>query len=120
MKFKNIILIAAAVLMTVPAFAQEKKEKPQRDTRWFIGAGGGMNFGFEGESFVDRENSHIGAGTSVEAYFGKFFNNWIGFRARSITVTPTCSSGSPTGLFPTSTAVMPISTRAVQPVVSVL
>lgn len=81
MKFKNIILIAAAALMTVPAFAQEKKEKPQRDTRWFIGAGGGMNFGFEGESFVDRENSHIGAGTSVEAYFGKFFNNWIGFRA---------------------------------------
>lgn len=81
MKLKNIIMIAAAVLMTVPAFAQEKNDKPQRDTRWFIGAGGGMNFGFEGESFVDRTNSHIGAGTSVEAYFGKFFNNWLGFRA---------------------------------------
>ena len=81
MKLKNIILIAAAVMIAVPSFAQEKNEKTQRDTRWFIGAGGGMNFGFEGESFVDRTNSHIGAGTSVEAYFGKFFNNWLGFRA---------------------------------------
>ena len=80
MKLKNIILIAAAVMLSIPAFAQNK-ETGERDTRWFIGAGGGMNFGFEGESFVDRTNSHIGAGTSVEAYFGKFFNDWIGFRA---------------------------------------
>ena len=79
MKIKNIILIAAAVVMTIPAFAQDK-EKVERDTRWFIGAGGGMNFGIDGK-FEDYKNSNYGAGTSVEAYVGKFFNNWLGFRA---------------------------------------
>ena len=79
MKIKHIILIAAAAVMTLPAFAQDK-EKVQRDTRWFIGAGGGMNFGIDGK-FEDYKNSNYGAGTSVEAYVGKFFNNWLGFRA---------------------------------------
>lgn len=76
---KNILLIAAAIVLSAPAFAQNN-EKPERDTRWFIGAGGGMNFGIDGK-FEDYKNAHYGAGTAVEAYFGKFFNNWLGFRA---------------------------------------
>ena len=79
MKLKNILLIAAAIVLSAPAFAQDK-EKVERDTRWFIGAGGGMNFGIDGK-FEDYKNSNYGAGTSVEAYVGKFFNNWLGFRA---------------------------------------
>ena len=79
MKIKNILLIVAALVLSAPAFAQEN-EKEARDTRWFIGAGGGMNFGIDGK-FEDYKNANYGAGTSVEAYFGKFFNNWLGFRA---------------------------------------
>lgn len=79
MKLKNILLIAAAIVLSAPAFAQDN-EKQARDTRWFIGAGGGMNFGIDGK-FEDYKNSNYGAGTSVEAYVGKFFNDWLGFRA---------------------------------------
>lgn len=80
MKFNTILALAAAALLAVPAIAQEKSERPARDTRWFIGAGGGMNFGIDGK-FEDYKNANYGAGTSVEAYFGKFFNDWVGFRA---------------------------------------
>ena len=85
MKFNTILALAAAALLAIPAFAQEKSEKPARDTRWFIGAGGGMNFGIDGK-FEDYKNAHYGAGTSVEAYFGKYFNDWH-FRGDFILLT---------------------------------
>lgn len=75
---KKITLIAAALLsLCITARAQEDKED---NTRWFVGAGLGMNFGFDGQRNMDRDASHNGAGIADDIYFGYMFNNWGGFR----------------------------------------
>ena len=40
-----------------------------------------MNFGTDGFDRSIREISHLGAGTAIDAWVGKRFNDWIGVRA---------------------------------------
>lgn len=76
---KKIALIAAALLsLSIAARAQEE---PKDNSSWFVGAGLGMNFGFDGQRNTDRETSHNGAGIADDIYFGYWFSNWGGFRA---------------------------------------
>ena len=76
---KKIALIAAALFsLSIAARAQQEEED---FTRWFVGAGVGMNFGFDGQRNTDRSTSHNGAGIADDIYFGYWFNNWGGFRA---------------------------------------
>lgn len=76
---KKIALIAAALFsICIAARAQEETED---NSRWFVGAGLGMNFGFDGQRNIDRANSHNGAGIADDIYFGYWFSNWGGFRA---------------------------------------
>ena len=75
---KLIVCLAAAAAALFPAFAQNGKKEGA--TPWFVGAGAGMNIGFDGSSFVSRETSHIGAGTAGDFYVGKYFNPAIGLR----------------------------------------
>lgn len=74
MKYNKLFIVLLAALFCLPAFGQEKYEN-----KWFGGAGGGMNFGADG--LVDRsirEFSHLGAGTAVDAWIGRRFNDWFG------------------------------------------
>ena len=75
---KKIALIAAALFsLCIAARAQEEPD----NSRWFVGAGLGMNFGFDGQRNTDRSTSHNGAGIADDIYFGYWFSNWGGFRA---------------------------------------
>ena len=76
---KKIALIAAALFSF--CLAARAQEEPEDNSRWFVGAGLGMNFGFDGQRNVDRANSHNGAGIADDIYFGYWFSNWGGFRA---------------------------------------
>ena len=69
-------MVIAAAAITIMATAQN-----ERPTNWFIGAAGGLNIGFDGKEYISREFSHSGNGTALDVYFGKFFNNTLGFRA---------------------------------------
>ncbi|MBR5176820.1 MAG: OmpA family protein [Bacteroidales bacterium] len=53
----------------------------QRETGYFVGAGAGMNFGFDGLKYEDRPTSHNGAGYAGDFYFGGWINPTIGLRA---------------------------------------
>lgn len=75
MKFSKIVVSATLVLLSVSAVAQN-----ERPHNWFIGAGGGLNVGFDGQSYVNRASSHEGAGTAVDIYAGKFLGDLIGVR----------------------------------------
>lgn len=63
------------VLAGQMAFAQADS------SRVFIGAGAGMNFGFDGLPYVDRPNSHNGAGTAADFYVGGWLAPVLGVRA---------------------------------------
>jgi outer membrane protein OmpA-like peptidoglycan-associated protein len=76
MNIKRIHLAVAALVVAVSASAQS-----ERPTNWFLGAGGGINIGFDGKDYVTRPESHSGNGTAIDAYIGKYFNNTLGFRA---------------------------------------
>ncbi len=74
MKYSKLFIVLMVALLCVPAFGQEKYEN-----KWFFGAGGGMNFGADG--LVDRsfrEFSNLGAGTAIDAWVGKRFNDNFG------------------------------------------
>lgn len=76
-KTKFFILVAALLSLGLAASAQE-----ERDDRWvFVGTGAGMNVGFDGQQFYDRNNSHIGAGLANDSFFGYMFSDWGGVRA---------------------------------------
>lgn len=53
----------------------------QKETGLFLGAGAGMNFGFDGLKYDDRPTSHNGAGYAVDAYLGGWLNQTVGLRA---------------------------------------
>ena len=75
---KRIVLILAILLgASFVAGAQEDG----RNTGVFVGAGTGMNLGFDGLKYDEREASHAGAGFAVDAYVGGFFNKVAGLRA---------------------------------------
>lgn len=76
MKYSKLLLVLLSALMAFSAVGQEKYEN-----KWFGGAGGGMNFGTDGFDRSLREISHLGAGTAVDAWVGKRFNDWFGLRA---------------------------------------
>lgn len=73
---KRIFLVFVTATIAVMAAAQN-----ERPTNWFVGAEGGFNTGFDGKDFISRVESHSGNGTAFDVYFGKFFNNTLGFRA---------------------------------------
>ena len=75
MKFKSILALGLGLAMSISAFAQSGG-----NNYWFGGIGGGINISFDGQKFVDRPNSHRGAGTAIDAYVGKWFNEFAGFR----------------------------------------
>lgn len=76
---KKIALIAAALFsLCIAARAQEEAED---NSSWFVGAGLGLNFGFDGQRYTDRATSHNGAGIADDIYFGYWFSSWGGFRA---------------------------------------
>ena len=76
---KKIALIAAALFSV--CIAARAQEEPEDNSSWFVGAGLGMNFGFDGQRNTDRATSHNGAGIADDIYFGYWFSNWGGFRA---------------------------------------
>ena len=76
MKMKRIFLVLAAATISFAAVAQN-----ERPTNWFIGGEGGFNVGYDGKEYLSRTESHSGNGTAFDVYFGKFFNNTLGFRA---------------------------------------
>lgn len=76
MKSSKLVIVLLAALCCFSAFGQEKYEN-----KWFVGAGGGMNFGTDGFDRSLREISHLGGGTAIDAWVGKRFNDWIGVRA---------------------------------------
>ena len=71
---KIIITLSIALAASLSAFAQDG------NNYWFVGIGGGMNFTHDGQKYVNRENSHHGAGTALDVYVGKWFNDFAGFR----------------------------------------
>ena len=79
--FKLIPVVAALLLVSVGAAAQNTASDDKYPRNWFIGAGAGMNVGFDGQAFTTREGSHAGVGTAGDFYFGKFFDRTLGFRA---------------------------------------
>jgi outer membrane protein OmpA-like peptidoglycan-associated protein len=79
MKFRTIAIACIAFMTGVAAFGQD--ESLYYKTNWFAGVGGGINVGFDGQKYENRENSHSGAGLAVDVYVGKWINDWGGFRA---------------------------------------
>lgn len=76
MKHSKLLIVLLALICCTSAFGQEKYEN-----KWFGGAGAGMNFGTDGFNRSLREISHLGAGTAIDAWVGKRFNDWVGLRA---------------------------------------
>ena len=76
MKYRRILTVLVATLCCVSAFGQEIYEN-----KWFGGAGAGMNFGTDGFDRSIREISHLGAGTALDFWVGKRFNDWFGIKA---------------------------------------
>ena len=74
MKFKRIVALGIAIATSINAFAQG-----DGNNYWFGGIGGGMNFTRDGQ-YKDRNESHKGAGTALDVYIGKWFNEFAGFR----------------------------------------
>jgi outer membrane protein OmpA-like peptidoglycan-associated protein len=71
---KKTLLTFCMIALCLPALAQ-------RETGFFVGAGAGMNFGFDGYKYEDRPTSHNGAGYAGDFYAGGFLNRTIGLRA---------------------------------------
>ncbi len=71
---KRILIAIAVCCLSLAASAQ-------KETGFFVGAGAGMNFGFDGFKYEDRETSHNGAGWAGDFYAGGFLNESIGLRA---------------------------------------
>lgn len=78
MKSIRIILLAVSLTVTASAWAQNGRAEHQNN--WFVGAGAGINFGFDGQKYNGREFSHNGAGTAADFYIGKYFSDRLGFR----------------------------------------
>ena len=76
---KRISFVIAGLLAAAISLSAQQT----RDTEWFIGAGGGVNIGFDGKNHdnPDRAFSYEGVGTAIDVYIGKYFKEWIGFRA---------------------------------------
>lgn len=67
------IILALACIATAAA--------AQNGSGVFLGAGAGMNFGFDGYKYDDRPTSHNGAGWAGDFYLGGWLNSWLGARA---------------------------------------
>ena len=74
MKYGKCIVVLLAALCSTAVFGQEQ----QYENIWFGGVGGGMNFGTDGFDRSLREISHLGAGTAIDVWAGKRFNDWFG------------------------------------------
>ena len=80
MKIKSLITLILACAVCIPAMADDQDNtRKEKDTYWFAGAGGGMNFTIDGQKST-RDASHNGAGTAIDVYFGRRFNKFAAFR----------------------------------------
>ena len=77
MKIKRFVIMMLALAAGLSAAAQESDYVRNN---WFAGIGGGINIGFDGKKFVNRVESHQGAGYAADVYVGKWFNDYAGFR----------------------------------------
>jgi len=80
---KKIALALALLMVGILASAQDNKYYNYKDN-WFVGAGLGINIGFDGRAFKDhyeRADSHRGPGMAGDFYVGKWFGPRWGFRA---------------------------------------
>ena len=102
---KKLLILFSALCLCLNAFAQvvestaeiestpvsEQDEKGRKelfkktyhenygyDNNWFTGIGGGINIGWDGNEFVDRHESHQGAGLAAKFYLGKWINRYFG------------------------------------------
>lgn len=71
---KKYFLILLLGILPMMASAQE-------ESGFFVGAGAGMNFGFDGLKYESRSASHNGAGYAGDFYLGYAFNQHLGVRA---------------------------------------
>ena len=70
---KKLIFVLSLALMSVAVSAQN-------NTGFFLGAGAGFNFGFDGLKFENRIQSHNGSGFAGDFYAGGWLNKTIGLR----------------------------------------
>ena len=73
---KLFVSIIASLAFLTGTFAQIPDE-----TGLFFGAGAGVNIGKNGQSYVDREVSSLGAGTAADFTVGYWFTSLLGARA---------------------------------------
>lgn len=82
MKTRFLAIIALTLLCSASAIGQEKDYKYERE--WFGTMGAGMNFGvtqWSGKILpADRSLSGMGAGTALDASFGRRFSDFFGMR----------------------------------------
>lgn len=72
---KKLLMMCVFSAVALAAFAQKPK-----DTGFFVAAGTGMNFGFDGLAFEDRPTSHNGAGYAGDFYAGAWMTDDVGIR----------------------------------------
>ncbi len=72
------ILLILSILAGASLVAQAQEDG--RSTGVIVGVGTGMNFGFDGYKYEERETSHNGAGYALDVYAGMFFNEIVGAR----------------------------------------
>lgn len=75
---KRFSLIAAALLLSEALLLAQTGREADRD--FFIGVAGGINMGLDTRKFESREASHIGAGTDIDIYVGKWLGKVVGVR----------------------------------------
>jgi len=86
MNFKKLVVTAAAVIVSASAFAQNdvRNWREADYDYWFVGAGAGLNIGFNGNVFQDkfyRNLSERGPGFCMDVYAGKWLGRFVGLRA---------------------------------------
>ena len=77
MKIKRFIITMLTLAASLTALAQENEYVQYN---WFAGIGGGVNISWDGERFINRDKSHVGAGYAADVYVGKWLNDIAGLR----------------------------------------
>jgi len=81
MKTNKFIIAVLALFISAGAWAQVNIFRPLNDKTFFVGEGMGINVGFDGNKYEDRDKSHIGPGLAMEVYGGFWLSESMGVRA---------------------------------------